>query len=108
MSRTYRRKKNGGLKYHWAYDVYWELARFEGKLYYLPADKNSKEYKKRLAKVHSDAGTLRYLEPGPSWFRNLETERPQRRDGKRELQKFMNDPDYEPMFLPKDPLDYWS
>lgn len=70
--------------------------------------KNSKEGKKRIARYRSDAGTHNFKEPGPSWFRNLYTERPNRRKAKRELQKFLRDTEYEPMIEAKPPLEYWT
>jgi hypothetical protein len=70
--------------------------------------KTSKEGKKRIAKYFSDNGTYKCKEPGPHWYRNLYTERPNRRKTKRELQKFMLDNEYEPMIEAKPPLDYWT
>jgi hypothetical protein len=112
MSRTYRRKNKVGN--HWAdlayytgeyvrigYDLWWPRV-------YVPFDKQSKEYKKGVAKFHSDAGTTNCKEPGPSWFRNLYTERPLRRQSKREIRKFMLDPDYEPIIDKKGKLEYWT
>ena len=66
-----------------------------------------KELVKALAHYHSDAYKP-FKDPGPSWFRNIFTERPQRRINKRELQKFMLDPDYEPICFDKKPLGYWT
>lgn len=112
MSRTFRRKNRVGN--HWSDYKY-----FTGKYYYswttfgsfvgyVPYPKDSKEYKKGKAKFHSDAGTTRCKEPGPSWFRNLYTERPLRRQTKREIQKFMLDPNYEPIVDEKGKLEYWT
>lgn len=67
----------------------------------------TKEYKEALARYHSDS-TSSFKEPGPSWFRNMFTERPMRRINKRELLKFMRVKDYEPMVYAKYPLPYWT
>lgn len=117
MSRTFRRRnttQNGmwsDLEYftsdwvriEYELEEYWSY-----RLVRVPFPKNSKEYKKGKARFHSDGGTTSFKEPGPSWFRNCFTERPQRRAAKREIQKFMQNPDYEPMILPKNPLEYWT
>lgn len=103
MSRTYRRKNKVGN--HWGSFYY--TGKWEG-LVFVPYTKNSKEYKKGAAKFHSDAGTTSCKEPGPSWFRNLFTERPLRRHSKREIRKFMLDPDYEPIIDKKGKLEYWT
>lgn len=116
MSRTIRRKSGRRklyIRYYWwcFYDyVRVESASQPGYYYYkkVPLDPNTKEYKKQRAKFHGDHGTHSCKEPGPSWWRNLVTERPQRRNAKREIQKWMNNPDYEPMILAKDPLEYWT
>ena len=71
-------------------------------------EKGSKEYKKGKARFHSDAGTSSFKEPGPSWFRNLYSDRPLRRHDKNELKKFMLDGEYEPMCSAYHPLDYWT
>ncbi len=107
MSRTYRRKNKAGN--HWEsfhyYTGKWES--FCPRVF-IPYDKNSKEYRKGAAKFHSDAGTTTCKEPGPSWFRNLYTERPIRRQSKKEIRKFMLDPDYEPIIDKKGKLEYWT
>lgn len=108
MSRTYRRRKpdaHTNLEYFVSDfvrlgDSYtWRRVLFE---------KDSKEYAKGLAKFHSDAGTWSFKEPGPSWFRNLYTERPLRRYNRRELHKFMKNSDYESMIEEKGKLEYWT
>lgn len=68
----------------------------------------SKEGKRRIAQYHSDAGTNTCKEPGPSWYRNLYTERPLRRKAKRELKKYMLDTDYEPIIEKMGKLEYWT
>jgi hypothetical protein len=58
-------------------------------------------------KMHKD-NTYRCKEPGPSWFRNLFTERPQRREAKRQLNKFLLDPDFEVLLDSKATLEYYT
>lgn len=72
---------------------------------YLKPD--SKAGKKVLALARKDK-VIRFKEPGPAWFRNLYSERPQRRHTKKELQKFIADNDYEPMIESKRPLAYFT
>jgi hypothetical protein len=105
MSRTYRRRD--GVEDYW---ITHELIRtnYGYSRAWVKRDQNTKEFKKDWAKYRSDAGTHNFKEPGPHWFRNLFTDRPGRRFDKRELQKFMADPDYEPMILSKYPLEYWT
>ena len=105
MSRTYRRKNQPIPRW-----VTHELRRI-GNSYqweYIPTDTNSQEYAKRVALHKSDAGTTDFKEPGPSWFRNLFTERSQRREAKRQLHKYKQDPDFEVVLNEKDPLEYWT
>jgi hypothetical protein len=112
MSRTYRRKI--GSKNHYShYFVTHELIVVEsatGRKYFqwMPLDKDSKEYKKAMAIYHSDSGTFSFKEPGPSWFRKLFTERPQRRESERQLRKYLLDEEFEVILNPKDKLEYWT
>lgn len=110
MSRTYRQLKGDPYWKRWALD--YELIRVSDYKFFCwiirRVDKNTKEYKKALAKFHSDAGVVTFKEPGPSWFRNLYSERPQRRKAKRELKKFMLDNEYEVILNNKEPLQYWT
>ena len=104
MSRTYRRRKTRPPRW-----VVSELVRVTGTWYweYVPLEPNSTEYKKSLAKYQSDAFS-NHKEPGPAWFRNLFTERPQRREATRQIRKYMMDPDFEIQLLDKNPLMYWT
>lgn len=104
MSRTYRRK-NLPIPYYVKQELV-RIARF--RWVWADIDPESKEYKKKIAKHYSDKGTLKFKEPGPAWFRSIFTERPQRREAKRELQKFLKDEEYEVMLIPKNPLEYWT
>lgn len=107
MSRTFRRKHGDQYQKKWYISDYRRVegTRYYERIYY-PGD--SVKYKAGLARYHSDAGATRLKEPGPSWFRNMFTERPQRRFNDRELQKFMTRTEYEPMIIAKDRLVYWT
>ena len=65
------------------------------------------ETKATYWKIHND-DIFRCKEPGPSWFRNLTSERPQRRESKRQLTKFLLDPDFEVLLDSKPPLEYYT
>ena len=113
MSRTYRRKnstRNGmwcDLEWYtsdwihpWIDSGCWHSVR-------IPFEKGSEEWKKGVARFHSDGATNQFKEPGPSWFRNI-FQRKYRRKAERELQKFMMDEDYEPMIERMPVMDYWT
>ena len=103
MSRTIRRK-NAYYEYYWVLRD-WD---FSGEyLKCIPIEAKSNVGKQRLAKFHSDANKA-FQEPGPSWFRNLTTERPQRRDAKRQLHRYLQGEDIEVILNPQDKLDYWT
>lgn len=106
MSRTYRRKDK--IEYKWVLRDYInsdiELPWYR---HWIKIDPKSLEGKKRLAQHHSDAGYCWQNYKGPHWFHNLFEERPRRRKAKRELHKFMKDPDYEVMLEKKKPVIYW-
>ena len=105
MSRTYRRKNLPIPRW-----VTREYIRIENsyRFMFVQIEPQTDKYAKLIAKYRSDAGTNNCKEPGPSWFRNLYTERPQRREAKRQLQKFKQDPTFEVMLNKKDPLEYWT
>lgn len=113
MSRTYRRK-NAREEYYWVLREYNSDYGYndDGTWYYQSwysyHSEDSDEGRKRLSHYHSDAGTFKHKEPGPSWFRNFYSQRPLRRHGKRELKKFLLDPEYEPIIEAKPPLPYWT
>lgn len=104
MSRTYRKRNPHDIAF-----AKQELVRIAPyHLEWVKLDPKSKQYKTAVAKVTSDAYKA-FKEPGPAWFRNLWTERPQRREAKRELYKYLRaNGEYEVMLLPKNPLDYWT
>lgn len=107
MSRTYRRK-NCANSHFWQFErevqTYFDYKTRD----WARVDPKSEEYERRKAIFHSDNGTNSFKEPGPAWFRNMFSERPHRRMAKRELKKFMNDPDYEVILEPKGWLRYWT
>lgn len=104
MSKTYRRKQDNG-DYRWLLvDYTYNRAYILEKIH---IEKTSEEGKKRLINYHSDAYKP-FKEPGPHAYRNLYTERPQRRESKREIRKFMLDEEYEVLLNPKNKLEYWT
>lgn len=109
MSRTYRRTKNDDNRWNgknWAiseynYNEYGVFSR----MYF---DKQSVEYARRIAKYHSDAGTHSFKEPGPSWFRNLYSQRPLRRQSRVILQRFVQGEDFDVIINENPKLPYWT
>ena len=61
--------------------------------YYL---KSEKDQRKAIAKFYAD-GSRELVGNGPRWCRNMFMERPFRRRMKREIQKFISNPEYEPL-----------
>lgn len=126
MSRTYRRRRyrqmfgcDDPLRDFWCAEeeIIWSdidyVARvfdygFISPRYSVKYNKNSRTGRKLTKVAMSDAKTYRHKEPGPHHFRNLYSDRPHRRSSKRELQKYMNNPEYEPMILAMEPLPYWT
>jgi hypothetical protein len=71
-------------------------------------DPKSQQGRKLLAMSKRDKPWT-FKEPGPSWFRNLFEERPLRRTSKRELQRYMDDDEYEPIIDAKQRKRvYWT
>lgn len=120
MSRTIRRKQGIG----WCYgprtisdqleDYCYEWIVWPGDDKYLHLrrgvvyiDPKSKEGKKRIAKFHSDAGHW-HSKGGPSWWICQYMQRPYRRDAKRQIQKALNDDNYEVIIQDKPKRDYWD
>ncbi len=102
MTKTFRRKEPRD-------DLRWLLRDYD---YYRgydvqTIDPRSDEGKKRLAMYHAD-GYRGHKEPGPSWYRNLTAERPQRREAKKQLRKYLKNPEMEVILEAKVPLDYWT
>lgn len=106
MSRTYRFKSNGRHRFLW--NLEWHLRDHDSDAIHPPLiDPKSKEGKKRIARYHADHYN-RFKEPGPHWFRNLTTERPQRRNAKAQLHRIVQGDEFEVIVNAKDPLDYWT
>lgn len=109
MSRTVRRKQG----YGWCYGVHTEADQLEEYVwdketwtsYYIHLDPRSKEGKKRIAKFHSDA-TWFHNRYGPSWWWREFYQRPYRRMAKREIQKSLNNDEYEAI-IPDMPKRGW-
>lgn len=107
MSRTYRRKSPHGLAdlkdSLFAYDN-WPCNWIDP----TPIDPKSKEGKEKIARYHSDATTSNNTEPGPSWFRALYTERPQRREARREIHRYFRNENHEVILNGKNRLERWD
>lgn len=102
MSNTYRRK-NDTWNFS-ANDYSWE----DGFLRIIPMNTNSKEFMKKKSHFHSDS----YIGSGvPHWYVNMFHERTNRRNSKKEIQKWIKNPeDYEVLLKPhiKDAgWNYW-
>lgn len=102
MSRTIRRKNPS-----WHRDLKWIFKDWDENHCPVRVDPNAEQHRKALRKFHSDAGTWQW-EPGPSWFRNLNTERPQRREAKQQLHRYVQGEDFEVILEAKMPLEYWT
>lgn len=107
MSRTYRLKEKYLVDDNLVLNGY---ERIEGTYRWerVEIDQYSKEGKKRLARFHSDSKSHFHNWRGPNWFHNMYAQRPYRRDCKRQLQKAMNDPDYEVQIIRKPYREYWD
>jgi hypothetical protein len=111
MSRTYRRKDLKAdsswlyteVEYNFTETGHW----YRWGFHRVPVDRTTKEFKKELARYHSDTYS-NCKEPGPAWFRLLHTERPQRREAKRQLRNYIQDIEYVVILNAKDPLEYWT
>jgi len=107
MSRTYRRKSGFGKT-----DLSRRLVDWANVTLSYPdppsIDPKSEEGKRRLAKYHSDGGTHSFNEPGPTWFRTMFVERPQRREAKAKIHRYVRDENYVVILNAKNPLDYWT
>jgi hypothetical protein len=121
MARTYRfRKECGYLPWfanldHKRYSMSkeWEpsarIAKYVGRdfLFMWEVPKPQKEQRRIDALEHRDRSSY-FKEPGPAFFRNLYTERPLRRESKRQLKKFLLTPEFEVILDSKGKLEYWT
>lgn len=112
MSRTYRKTKlnRSTRKFYDKYSRHTFNYIIRENLIYIkiPMDINSDEYKLEINKFHRDKDISRNKEPGPSYFRNLTSERPLRRKHKLELYKYKLDNTYELNIVSKGKLQYWT
>lgn len=102
MSRTYRRKNGWNAP---TYDYCLTEEGYFEKQYY---DKSSKKYKLEKNKYHRDKDI--YGGGVPHWYVNLNCERQLRRKTKRELHKWVKNPDSEamvPLFMRDAGYSYW-
>lgn len=111
MSRTFRRI-NETQEHYWIlrnWDLWFKDTEVRGcaNSKYYQLDPKSKEGKEALAKYHSDKYRS-FKEPGPAWYRHMWVEKPQRREVKRQLNKFMLDEEFEVILESKPPLPYWT
>jgi len=99
-----------GCRYRYVYDEHGNFAKIARgeNLYEVMYSPKSTEGKRRLAKWHSDGGTTSFKEPGPSWFKNLFTTRPNRRTAKREIHKWIRNEEYEVQLHPIGKRVYWT
>ena len=107
MSRTYRLKNHHEEKealWYSGYNYYGE-GEWEWVREYVGA--HSKEGKRRIAEFHSDAKKRIMIWHGPSWFHRLYSQKPYRTRARRELHKFMRNPDHEVIIENKPPREYW-
>ena len=107
MSRTYRRRCGDHQELEWQTSY---LVKVPGRYiwYWEKMDPNSKQYKKAVNRYHSDAGTHKFTNSPCGWWVNLVVQRPQRRDAKQQLKKWLTDPEYEVILNAKDPVPYWN
>jgi len=122
MSRTYRRK-NYELTQNTSWDrvgrrvygfnVERDFIIHHGDRYYfyetVYRSATKKEIQDEYKIIHTDNQKSKYDNP-PSWFVRLYFEKPLRKHNKRELHRFIRNPDYEPMCEKKsrDALWDWS
>ena len=107
MSRTYRLKEKY-LVHENSVLEYWDRRGRWPDWKLVKLDPNSKEGMRRLAKFHSDAKYHFHNWRGPGWFHNMYAQKPYRRNCKRQLQKAMNDPDYEVQLRRRPYREYWD
>ena len=108
MSRTKRFKHDAWLIDHnsvltdWIWEHEWFMRGSRVRI-----DPSSKEGRRRLARMHSDAkkGVMRWR--GPSWFVHEYHQVPYRQRARQELHKFMKNPEYEVQLESKPHLTYW-
>lgn len=104
MSRTFRRKNIwGSCKLSWELHN-WDCGGGYNTPHAPPYDPRSDEGKRRVARYHADAFTVRHDRPGPSWYRRMKVERPQRFEAHRQLRRYIKDTGFVVVLNTKDPL----
>lgn len=120
MSRTQRRKKYIEPDVYYEYDHYkCGFVRWQTKLSDGTVEKKwithwqtriiwlkDEVLKQALSKYHRE-GRYNYR-PQPPWWHRNETQRRERKHGKRELFRYVKNNDYEPLCYNKKPLPYWD
>ena len=123
MSRTYRFRhdewkiKSNCVLMEWDYNIGqynsedYELKQYHDhgirSFYKFVFYADSEEGKKRLAKFHSDRKWRYWNHIGPGWFHNLYSQRPYRRDAKRQIKRYI-DNDIDVQLVRKPKREYWD
>ena len=104
MSKTKRFRKARWIEA----DVMRELVRVQKWVWvHVPVDRNSEAGRRRLARFHSDKKQYWMNYRGPSWFRREFAQKPYKVRARRELNKFLRDPDHEVIIENKPHVPYW-
>jgi len=110
MSRTYRLRKAKHIRE--TNKVCYELVRGD----YLDGYRSwnwlrisdKKEIARRLAKLHSDKKYGYMNHTGPGWFYNLFAQKPYRVRARREISRWISNPDHEIIIESKPKAPYWT
>lgn len=105
MSRTYRFRKDADWLERDALRELVRIARFRWE--WQPISRNSKQGRKKLALMHSDAKRSWMNYRGPAWFRREFAQKPYNTRAKNELHRYMRNPDYEVVLESMPHLPYW-
>ena len=108
MSRTYRFKKDEKWMFQYNH-VLKECVNIANYYYdFRPIDPRSVEGIRRVALARSDKKEHIWISTGPGWFHNLFVQRPYRRRARKEIHKWIKNPDYEPMIEDCPHRSYWD
>lgn len=104
MSKTKRFRRARWLET----DVLREIVRVQKwQWVHVPIDRNSEAGRRKLALFHSDKKQYWMNYRGPSWFHREFAQKPYKVRARRELNKFMRDPEHEVIIENKPRRDYW-
>ena len=105
MSKTKRFRKNS----RWLEaDVMRELVRVhQWHWEHVPIDRASDRGRRRLAEFHSDKKSHWMNYRGPAWFHREFAQKPYKVRARRELNRFLRDPDHEVIIESKPHRGYW-